>query len=60
MACTDVDRKHSPALLIKLIELLAAEGAVSLFYWYALRRRTVVVDRRPCSWFLYYIFIYHS
>ncbi len=49
MACTDVDRKHSPALLIKLIELLAAEGAVSLFYWYALRRSTEVVDGRACS-----------
>jgi hypothetical protein len=49
VACTDVDRKHSPALLIKLIELLAAEGAVSLFYWYALRRSTEVVDGRACS-----------
>ena len=43
-------RKASPALLINIIRLLATADAVSLFWSYVLRRCTVVVDGRACSW----------
>ncbi len=42
--------KASPALLIIIIGLLATADAVSLFWSYVLRRCTVVVDGRACSW----------